>query len=40
MVELSLKPKTVKKSWVLYIDGSSNAKGTKANIILEGPGGL
>ena len=40
LVELSPEPASPSTQWVIYVDGSSNAKGSGAGIILEGPAGL
>jgi len=40
VVEL-LEPKLPEEQmWILYVDGSSNKKGSGARIVLEGPRGL
>jgi len=39
-VELSPEPTSPSTQWVIYVDGSSNTKGSRAGIILEGPAGF
>jgi len=40
ITEMENEPMVDHPSWVLYVDGSSNAKGVRAGVVLEGPGDL
>jgi len=39
-MELSPEPASPNTQWIIYVDGSSNTKGSGVEIILEGSAGL